>query len=108
MSNLNDYFDLFYRSNETEKVETDKKTTLIIKAPGVRGDDVKLTVDDNVLYVEGTSEDKELQKKYNISQMFTIKTNVIDNITYDVRDGLIIIDLIKKDAQKTRVKINRK
>lgn len=108
MSNFNDYFDFFYRGNETEKVEMDKKTTLIIKAPGVKGDDVKLTVEDNMLYVEGASEDKELQKKYNVSQMFTIKTNAIDNITYDVRDGLIIIDLNKKDNQKTRVKINRK
>ncbi len=121
---INKMFNSFFGSEATDEVETnwtprldvveDKDHyTVMIDIPGMRKDDVKITLRENVLNVRGerTEEVKRDGDTYHIierrfgkfSRSLTLPTNVIaTKIEAKMNDGVLVVTLPKAEDAKPR------
>lgn len=121
---LNRMFENFFsnaRSEETETmwapridvIEDKEKYTVKIDVPGIRKDDVKITLNENVLNIRGerAEELKSENETYHLverrngkfSRSLTLPTNVsVNDIKAKFTDGVLTISLPKAEEAKPR------
>lgn len=108
--------DDFFRSRwqpETDIVETDKELKLTLDCPGISLDDLKVTVENNILTIKGErkSESKEekdsyykLERSYgSFSRSFPLPIGIEeDSIKASYKDGVVSISATKVEQTKQR------
>ena len=101
----------------TDILETDDALTVTMEMPGVEKDNVNITVEQDVLQVEGRldfSSYKDLEplySEYNVghySRKFSLSSKIDqDKISADMNDGVLCIHLAKAEETKPqKIKIN--
>jgi HSP20 family protein len=97
----------------TDIEETDKEYMLTFELPGMKKDDIKVSVEDGILTVSGEKKQtkEEKNKNYvrteiqsgNFSRSFTLpKTVDVNNISADYKNGLLTITLQKTDEARPK------
>jgi len=124
---MNRMFDRFFRGGEVDEseltpstwlpavdlVEKDNKFVAKVELPGVKKDDVKITLSDNILTVRGEKkEEKEtresnyhrLERSYgSFQRSFTLPTTVEnDKVDAEYKDGILTITLPKAEEAKRK------
>jgi HSP20 family protein len=95
--------------------EKDGKLNFEIEVPGFKKDDIKVTLDNNVLTIQGEKrfEKTEKDKKYYLSERvegaFTRSFNLGDDVLTDTieanyENGVLTITMQKKEPEKPAVK----
>lgn len=123
---INRMFDDFFRSDRDESsllaqawkpavdiVEEDDAYVAKIELPGVNKDDVKITMQDNVLTVRGEKKAEKKGKEENMHRVerfygsfqrsFTLPSSVKnDKIEADYKDGILTINMPKAEEAKPK------
>ena len=97
----------------TDIEETEKEYRLTFELPGMKKEDIKVSVEDGVLTVSGERKEKREEKDRHyvrtemqsgtFSRSFTLpKTVDMNNITADYKDGLLMIALQKTEEAKPK------
>ena len=107
--------DLFSRSDWSPAVdikETDSAFTIEAELPGMNKDDVKVTVQDGVLSIQGErkSEEETNDKKHHIERFygsflrrFTLPENVDENsVKANFKDGLLTLTIQKAEPKEPK------
>lgn len=108
--------DLFSRSDWAPAVdikETDEAFTIEAELPGMKKEDVKVTVDDGVLSIQGErkhEEETEDKKHHRIERVygsflrrFTLPENVDENsIKASFQDGVLTLNLKKAEPKEPK------
>ena len=87
-----------------------KDNVLTINVPGFSKDDLEITLEENVLSIQGTKkldgEDVRIEKEFHISSEL-LNTISVDSITADVKDGILKVTFPKKkeDPKSKKVKV---
>lgn len=99
-------------SKPWQMVKEDKKTTIVFNALGIKKEDIKIDViqegHSEYLTISGETKNEQLNKTYSVNGRFGIDSAEIDNISWDVKDGLLNIEIAFKEPTKPKVKINCK
>ena len=115
-----DFFDYFFGFDKGfpsgnlgmstyKHISKENEEILIVNAAGFKKENIKLetkTIGDvDYLYITGNPDDgvKDFVKPLNLR--FSIKTNIIDSINGEIKDGLLYITVERKD-NKSNIKIN--
>jgi HSP20 family protein len=124
---INHMFDRFFRGGVTddaelsvnswmpavELVEKDEEFIAKVELPGVSKDDVKITLQDNVLTIRGEKKDEKETKNSNYHRIersygsfqrsFALPTSVRgDKVDAQYKDGILTIALPKADEAKRK------
>ena len=94
-------------------VESDHEFTVHAELPGLNKDDIKVTLEDNVLTIEGERkhEDEQKDKQFfrrershgKFKRAFKLGTEVqAEKIAANYKDGILILTLPKSEAAKPR------
>ena len=76
----------------------DDVLTMEFDVPGLSKKDIKVKVEDSVLYIEGDNEKRTFNKRYSISEDFDVaKTTAI------VKDGVLTVSIPKMEEKKAKV-----
>jgi len=96
----------------TDIYETDDALTLVMEMPGVRKDDIEVSIDDDVLQVEGHidftnyAEMRPVYTEYNVGhyrRRFSLSSRIDRNrISAGVDDGVLTLTLPKAEEAKPR------
>jgi len=97
----------------TDIEETDKEYALTFELPGMKKDDIKVSVEDGVLTVSGEKKEKKEEKNKNLvrteiqsgsfSRSFTLPKSVdVSNISADYKDGILTVTLQKREEAKPK------
>lgn len=97
-------------------IKTENTYELHLAAPGYSKDQIKLSIDDNILKVEAkiTEEPKENEnytlKEFNVKgfeRSFILPENAdVDNITANANNGILTISISTKVEEKKTININ--
>ena len=93
--------------------ENNEKVTIRVELPGMEKDAIKVSVEDGILNISGDrsfvqTEDKDQVLRSEIktgefSRSFTLADQIeVDKIKADYRDGLLIVELPKKEQAKPK------
>ncbi len=96
-------------------IESDKDFKIEVAAPGLKKEDFKVHVEKNLLEISAEKEDKKeiseskyLRKEFSYSQFkrtFSLPNYVdADKITASQKDGVLIVEIPKKDEAKVNPK----
>ncbi len=96
--------------------ENDKNLILNIEVPGVKKDDLKITLQDNILTIKGEKKKEKEEKDENVyrtervfgafERSFTLPVEVdSDNVDAKVIDGVLEIKLEKVQPKKPKEKV---
>jgi HSP20 family protein len=119
---INRMFDDFFRSDRDEPsflapawrpavdiTEEDDAFVAKVELPGVNKDDVKITMQDNVLTIRGEKKGKEenlrrVERHYgSFQRSFTLPTSVkSDKIEAEYKDGILTISMPKAEEAKPK------
>ena len=95
-----------------QMVKEDKKTTIIFNALGIKKEDIKISINqegrNSYLTISGETKNEVLNRNCSVSGNFLVNLDSIDHIDYDTHDGLLVIEIYFKQAEKIKVQINRK
>jgi HSP20 family protein len=93
----------------------DEKDTIVVKAelPGIKSDDVKVTVEHNVLTITGERKLEQAEKREgyhrvereygSFSRSFTLPSSVdADHVEADLADGVLTVRVPKKPAPEPK------
>lgn len=100
-------------SNKTSayKREYEDKITVIQEAYGVSEDDITVEVvkeyGSSFLKVKGSTKNEVLNATFEFSNSFKIDPDTVKEIKYKAKDGLVYIDLVKKEPEKSTIAINK-
>ncbi|EMP54603.1 heat shock protein Hsp20 [Marinobacter santoriniensis NKSG1] len=108
--------DLFNRSDWSPAVdikETDKNFTIEAELPGMSRDDVKVTVHDGVLTIQGERKQEEETKDKKVHRVerfygsflrrFTLPDNVDENsVKANFRDGMLTLTIDKAEPREPK------
>jgi HSP20 family protein len=97
----------------TDIEETDKEFALVFELPGMKKDDIKISVEDGVLTVSGEKTEKKEEEGRNsirteiqcgsFSRSFTLpKTVDVNNVSAAYKDGLLTVTLQKSEEAKPK------
>ncbi|MBX5463496.1 MAG: Hsp20/alpha crystallin family protein [Steroidobacteraceae bacterium] len=112
---LDDEGTTFEWSPSADISETDKEYLIRAELPAVRKEDVKVTVDGNLITIEGERKQQKTEKdeKYHqiesfygsFSRTFTLPEDVnVDAIRCEDKDGVLTVHLPKTETRKTKPK----
>ncbi len=93
--------------------ETDKSFLIKVEVPGIKRDDVKISIEDNTLTIRGErkEEKKEEGRKYHrmecsygsFERQFMLPPNINqEKIDASFKDGVLALDLPKKEVEKPK------
>ncbi len=123
---INRMFDDFFRSDRDESslfaptwrpavdiVEEDNAYVAKVELPGINKDDVKITMQDNVLTIRGEKKEEKKGKEENLHRVeryygsfqrsFTLPTSVkSDKIEAEYKDGILTITMPKAEEAKPK------
>lgn len=97
----------------TDIEETDKEFRIVFELPGMEKNDIKVSVEDNVLTVSGERKERSEEKNKNFvrseircgsfSRSFSLPRTVdVQNVAADYKDGLLTITLQKTEEAKPK------
>jgi HSP20 family protein len=123
---MNRMFDSFFRSGADEPgllsgnwmppvdvAEEENEYIVKVELPGVNKDDVKITLESNILTIRGEKKDEKEIKEKNYHRMernygsfqrsFTLPTTVkTDKIDASYKDGILVVTLPKAEESKPK------
>lgn len=120
--NLNSFFeqinnginDFSRKIKKYEIIERKGKTLIVFDACGISKEDISISIEkgnnfytETYLVVSARTFNVELDKTYSINEKIPINTEFYEEINYEVKNGLLIVELIDK-IPNTNIKINRK
>lgn len=93
--------------------ETDKNFQIKVEVPGIKREDVKISIEDNTLTIQGErkEEKKEEGRKYHriecsygsFERQFGLPPNINqENIDAVFKDGVLMLELPKKEVEKPK------
>ncbi len=89
----------------------DDRVVLVHNIVGVKEEDIKVDIINNdgrdQLVIEGTTHNDVLNYDYKINSRFDIKADMFKNVTYSVQDGLLYINLFKKEPEVTKLLVTK-
>ncbi len=87
------------------------RVVLVHNIVGIKEDDIKVEVvhKDNRdrLVIEGVTHNDVLNYDYKVSSTFDIKADMFKSVTYEVKDGLLYINLFKKEPVATTLTVTK-
>lgn len=88
------------------------RVVLVHNIVGVKEDDIKVDVvheEDgrDRLVIEGVTHNDVLNYDYKVSSKFDIKADMFKSVTYEVKDGLLYINLYKKEPEVTKLTVTK-
>lgn len=93
------------------KRDYEDKITIIQEAYGVSEDNISVEVVKEYgaafLKVKGSTKNDVLNATFEFSNSFRIDPDTIKEINYKSKDGLLYIDLVKKEPEKPSIKISK-
>tara|TARA_B100001778_G_scaffold79855_1_gene64545 strand:+ start:1063 stop:1395 length:333 start_codon:yes stop_codon:yes gene_type:complete len=90
-------------TNHTDKVtHDDDGATLKLKVPGFNKKSIDISVDSEILIIEGKTDDDSFTKRYSVDNKFDF-----DSIDAKVSDGLLTLSLpYKAEVKPRKIKVN--
>ncbi len=89
----------------------DDRVVLVHNIVGVKEDDIKVDIVNkdgrDQLVIEGVTHNDLLNYDYKINSRFDIKADEFKNVTYSVEDGLLYINLFKKEPEVTKLTVTK-
>ena len=89
----------------------DDRVVLVHNIVGVKEEDIKVDIINkdgrDQLIIEGTTHNDVLNYDYKINSRFDIKADMFKNVTYSVQDGLLYINLFKKEPEVTKLLVTK-
>ena len=89
----------------------DDRVVLVHNIVGVKEEDIKVDIINNdgrdQLIIEGTTHNDVLNYDYKINSRFDIKADMFKNVTYSVQDGLLYINLFKKEPEVAKLTVTK-
>lgn len=93
------------------KRDYEDKITIIQEAYGVPEEDISLELvkerGTSFLKVKGSTKNEVLNATFEFSNSFVVDPNAIKEVNYKAKDGLLYIDLVKKEPEKTNIQIKK-
>lgn len=89
----------------------DNNYIIEVKTLGINSEDVNVTLEENVLQINGETHNNYSDKTFNTNIKFRIEEelfNKIQNIEYTSANGLTYVTLILKKEKTNRIKITKK
>lgn len=88
------------------------RVVLVHNIVGVKEEDIKVDVvrtEDgrDQLVIEGVTHNDVLNYDYKIKSKFDIKADMYKDVTYSVKDGLLYIELFKKEPEVTKLTVRK-
>ena len=114
-NDLGDFFGKRFSDPAANIIESNEAFMLDIAAPGMKKDDFKINLENNILTISAELEDQKREdgKNYtrkefyygSFSRAFTLpKTIDLENIKADYENGILTISLPKKDEARVEMK----
>lgn len=106
--------DLTKKIKGYEIINKDKKTILVFNACGIEEKDVsiKLELEDYsyraYLVVSASTYNEELDKTYNVFEKIAIDVDDYKEVNYEIKNGLLIVELVNNIPNTSKIKINHK
>ena len=89
----------------------DDRVVLVHNIVGVKEEDIKVDIVNtdgrDQLVIEGVTHNDVLNYDYKINSRFDIKADMFKNVTYSVQDGLLYINLYKKEPEVTKLLVTK-
>ena len=89
----------------------DDRVVLVHNIVGVKEDDIKVDIINkdgrDQLVIEGVTHNDLLDYDYKINSKFDIKADMFKSVTYSVEDGLLYINLFKKEPEVTKLTVTK-
>lgn len=93
--------------------ETDKNFQIKVEVPGIKRDDVKISVEDNTLTIKGERKEEKQEEGRKFHRMecyygsferqFALPPNINqEKIDASFKDGVLVLDLPKKEVEKPK------
>ena len=94
------------------KIKTlDDRVVLVHNIVGVKEEDIKVDIINtdgrDQLVIEGVTHNDILDYDYKIKSKFDIKADMFKNVTYSVEDGLLYINLFKKEPEVAKLTVTK-
>ena len=88
------------------------RVVLVHNIVGVNEGDIKVDIvheDDgrDMLVIEGVTHNDVLNYDYKVSSKFEIKADMFKAVTYQVKDGLLYINLYKREPEVTKLTVTK-
>jgi HSP20 family protein len=114
-NDLGDFFGKRFSDPAANIIETPDSFELDIAAPGLKKDDFKINLENNIMTISAEFEDQKREEGKNysrkefyygsFSRAFTLpKTIDLDKIKADYENGILKISLPKKEESKVEIK----
>jgi HSP20 family molecular chaperone IbpA len=83
---------------------------IVLNVLGIKEKDIAIKVDRGVLSVSGKTENELIKFTNSVNYKFNIDNikNDLEEIKYEVQDGLMIVNLVIAKSKESKVKITRK
>lgn len=89
----------------------DDRVVLVHNIVGIKEGDIKVSIVNedgrDQLVIEGVTHNDLLNYDYKINSRFDIKADMFKNVTYSVEDGLLYINLFKKEPEATKLIVTK-
>lgn len=94
------------------KIKTlEDRVVLVHNIVGVKEDDISVEIANkdgrDKLIIKGVTHNDVLNYDYKINSEFDIKADMFKSVTYSVEDGLLYINLYKKEPEKTKLLVTK-
>jgi len=88
------------------------RVVLVHNIVGVKEEDIKVDIERTEdgrdrLVIEGVTHNDVLNYDYKINSKFYIKADMFKDVTYYVKDGLLYIELFKKEPEVTKLTVRK-
>ena len=88
------------------------RVVIVHNIVGIEPDDIKVSIVNedgrDSLVIEGVTHNDVLNYDYKVSSKFGIvSADVFKSVTYEVKDGLLYINLFKKEPETTKLTVTR-
>lgn len=99
-----------YEATGYKVIPVDNGYQIVLNVLGIKEKDITIKVDKDVLSIEGKSVNDLIKFTNSVNYKFdiTLLRGDLEEIKYEIADGLMIVSLISKEAEITQVKITRK
>jgi len=90
----------------------DDRVVLVHNIVGVKEEDIHVDIERtedgrDQLVIEGVTHNDVLNYDYKINSKFYIKADMFKDVTYSVKDGLLYIELFKKEPEVTKLTVRK-
>jgi len=99
-----------YEATGYKVIPTEGGYQIVLNVLGIKEKDIAIKVDRGVLSVSGKTENELIKFTNSVNYKFNVENikNDLDEVKYEVQDGLMIVTLILKEPKENKVKITRK